>query len=988
MKKNPIFKPSAATLPWLYFLFLLFATGTNAQSLITGTVTDNAGTLPGVTITLRGTTASTLTDESGRFSIAATPADILVFSYVGYVTVEKPLGTATVLNIVLQQDTNQLKEVIVNAGYYSVTDRERTGSIARITAKDIETQPVTNVLATMQGRMAGVDIIQDSGTPGGAFSIRIRGRNSLRADGNEPLYIIDGVPYSSETIGGTSTSGDNPSLTSPLNAINPDAIESIEVLKDADATAIYGSRGANGVVLITTKKGKAGKAVFTLNTSRGVGNTTRLPKLMKTPEYLRMREEAFANDGFTDYPASQYDINGTWDPNRNTDWQKELIGGTAEISLYQASVAGGSERTQYTLGGNYRTETTVFPGDFVYRKGAAHFALQHTAEDGRFSLGFSASYVAQANDLPARDLTSIARRLAPNAPALYDGNGELNWENNTFENPLAPLVSTFEAAINDLAANAMIGYRLTPGLQFRTSLGYTALENDERKIQPHTRYNPSFGLGSESSSITNSLTTRKSWIAEPQLDWKLRLGESKLQLLAGSTFQQQVTNRLFLSGNGFSSNSLISNLAAANAKFINLDDEIVYRYQAFFARVNWNFGERYILNLTGRRDGSSRFGPGKQFATFGAVGAAWILSNEAFLAGNPILGFAKLRASYGITGSDQLGDYQFLDTYTSTGIPYQGLIGLQPTRLFNPDFGWEKNTKVEVALETGFLKDRLNLGIAWYQNRSSSQLVGIPLPAITGFTALSANLEATVQNTGLEVTLRSENIRTGDFSWSTGFNIAANRNRLLEFPGLESSTYANTFIVGQPVTITRLYHYTGTNPETGTYEFEDSNGDGTITANGDRKRAVDLSPKFFGGIDNQLRYKNVSLDFLFQFVKQEAMGNYPGPEGTFVNQLEGAATATAQPLTVGINAAANTGYARYALSDAAIEDASYIRLKNIALSYDLPLKAYTNLKCQLYIQGQNVLTFTSFKHGDPEFKQSTMYLPPLRVFSAGVKMTF
>jgi TonB-linked SusC/RagA family outer membrane protein len=988
------FSINQKTNPIKYLCILAFTLCTltstaQTQQPITGTVTDTQGTLPGVTVLIKGKSTGTLTDENGYFSIAATSTDVLVFSYMGYKTQEITLGNQTVLNIQLEEDTTQLKEVILNAGYYSVKDKERTGSIAQLSSKDIEKQPVSNVLASMQGRMAGVDIIQDSGSPGGAFTIRIRGRNSLRPEGNEPLYIIDGVPYSSETIGGISTSGDNPSLTSPLNSINPSDIESIEVLKDADATAIYGSRGANGVVLITTKKGKAGKTRVTINTSTGVGSVTRLPKLMKTQEYLNMREEAFINDGFTSYPASQHDINGNWDQNRYTDWQKELIGGTAEINLYQASISGGSQHTQYLLSGNYRTETTVFPGDFIYKKGAAHFSMNHSSIDDRFKLTFSSNYTSQNNNLPARDLTFISRRLAPNAPALYDENGNLNWENNTWENPLAPLVSTFNAATNDLTANAVLSYNIMTNLQFKTSFGFTSLQNDERKIQPHTRYNPSFGLGSESSSITNNITNRNSWIIEPQLNWTIQFKKSKIDFLAGSTFQQQITNRLFLSGNGFSSNGLLNNIAAANVKFINLDDEIIYKYQAVFARVNYNLKDRYIINLTGRRDGSSRFGPGNQFATFGSVGAAWLFSNESFLAQSPLLSFGKLRMSYGLTGSDQIGDYQFLDTYSTTGIAYQNTIGLQPSRLFNPEFAWEKNTKFEAAIETGFLNDRINLSIAYYSNRSSNQLVGIPLPATTGFSSLSSNLNATVQNRGLEFTMQSHNFKNKHFQWSTSFNIAANRNKLLSFPGIESSTYANTFVVGEPITITKVYHFLGVNPETGIYEFEDSNGDGSITSTGDRQQVADLSPKFFGGIDNQFQYKNVKLDFLFQFVKQEAFGNYPGAEGTFVNQITGATNSNIQqPLTAGLNSAVTTAYSRYLLSDAAIQDASYIRLKNISLSYDLKVKTAQNLKCLLFIQGQNVLTFTNYKFGDPEFKLSTMYLPPLKVYTAGVRLTF
>lgn len=1000
-KKDAIFEYSVVSGQWSAdadFGYSAFSgqysvdAGQTTQQQIKGIVSDANGVLPGVTVLVKKTLKqvqgeSTVTDEKGQYTINAVEGDVLVFSYIGYKEVAVTVNVGSVINVTMQEDATTLQEVTVNAGYYTVKDKERTGSISKITSKDIERQPVTNVLAAMQGRMAGVDIVQDSGSPGGAFAIRIRGTNSLRADGNQPLYVIDGVPYSSETIGSIATSGTAPSLTSPLNSINPSDIESIEVLKDADATAIYGSRGANGVVLITTKKGKSGKTTFTVNGSTSLGSVTRNPKLMNTEQYLAMRQQAFANDGISVYPDFAYDINGTWDANRYTDWQKEFIGGTAEINNLQASVSGGSAKTQYLLSGNYRTETTVFPGDFQYNKGAAHFNMNHTSDDDKFKLAFSANYTAQQNNQPATDLTAISRTLAPNAPALYDAEGNLNWENSTWDNPLASLLSEFNSNIKDLNANAVLSYQIVKNLQAKSSFGYSDLKSTESRTQPNTTFNPAFGLGSEFSGLSVSQTDRSTWIIEPQLNWNTTLGKAKIDALVGGTFQQQQTNRLFLNGFGFSSNSLINDLASASIKTIDLSDITIYKYQAFFARFNYNWNERYILNITGRRDGSSRFGPGNQFANFGAVGTAWIFSNEAFLKDSSVLSFGKLRASYGTTGNDQIGDYQFLDTYASTGNTYQGLIGLQPIRLFNPEFGWETNKKFEVALETGFLKDRLFLTTAYYLNRSSNQLVGIPLPGTTGFTNLNANLDATVDNSGLEITLRTVNLQRKDFEWTTNFNFSINRNELVSYPGLESSSNANRFVVGQPINIIKVFNYTGLNPTTGVYEFQDVDGDGIITSIGDRTSIADFAPDFFGGLQNNLKYKNLQLDFLFQFVKQEAFGPTPGVPGTAVNQLASVSNGNGQqPFTSGNNSDLINAYFRYGLSTGNIEDASFVRLKNISLTYDLPLKMSNRVRCQLYLQGQNVLTFTKYTNGDPEFKFSN-YLPPLRVFSAGVKLT-
>lgn len=991
MNKNSFFPLWAALpLPKLFSIFLFFCitVGYTQTINVSGRTSDASGALVGVTVQVKDKSQGTLSDELGNYSLTVLPTDILVFSFVGYKTVEVVVGNKAVFNVVLQEDTTQLREVIVNAGYYTVKEKERTGSISSISAKDIEKQPVTNVLATMQGRMAGVDIRQDSGAPGGGFSIKIRGQNSLRADGNEPLYIINGVPYSSETIGAISTSGFSPSLTSPLNSINPSDIESIEVLKDADATAIYGSRGANGVVLITTKKGKAGTTSFTLNSSTSFGTVTRLPKLMNTQQYLAMRELAFANDGVTTYPSYAYDVNGTWDRNRYTDWQKEFIGGTANITNVQASVSGGSSQTKYLLSGTYRNETTVYPGDFNYKKGAAHFSMDHTSVDDTFKLNFSGTYSSQVNKQPTVNLTAISRTLAPNAPAIYDEEGNLNWEDSTWDNPLAVLESKFTSRTNDLIANTLLAYTLFKNTILKSSFGYSDLTNNEINIQPFTIYNPAYGLDSESSFISTNVTNRTSWIAEPQLHWHSSLGNGKIEALVGSTFQQQKTNRLYVNGYGFASTSLLNDLASASLKTVDLSDETIYKYQAFFARLNYTFDNRYIVNVTGRRDGSSRFGPGKQFATFGAVGAAWLFSKESFLVDNKVLSFGKLRASYGTTGNDQIGDYQFLDTYASSGSSYEGTIGLDPTRLFNPAFGWETNKKFEVALETGYFKDRIFLTSAYYRNRSSNQLVGVPLSGTTGFASLNGNLDATVQNSGLEFTLRTLNFQGKKFDWSTNFNIAISRNKLISYPGLEGSTYANLYVVGEPTSIVKVYHYTGMNALTGAYAFEDMNGDGVITAAGDRKAVADLNPKFFGGLQNQFTYKNLQLDFLFQFVKQDAFVTMSGLPGTAVNQLATVSDAeNQQPFTAGGNSALTTAYSRFTRSDGAIGDASYVRLKNIALTYDLPLALKDKMQCQLYIQGQNLLTFTKYKQGDPETK-FTNVLPPLKVFTVGMKLTF
>lgn len=967
------------------------------QTQVSGIVTDGTNPLPGVSISVKNQRNTVITDFDGKFTITVSPDANLIFTYIGFKTIEIPVARRLVINVQMDQDQTTLQEVKINAGYYSVKESQRTGSILKISSKDIEKQPVTNVLATMQGRMAGVNITQNTGVAGGGFDIQIRGQNSLRSDGNRPLYIIDGVPYSSDSVGSDLTGVVLPGPTSPLNSINPSDIESIEVLKDADATAIYGSRGANGVVLITTKKGKEGKIRFTVNVSGGLGKVTRLMDLMNTQQYLQMRKEAFVNDG-TPYGPTDYDVNGTWDQNRYTDWQKVFIGGTSDINDVQTSLTGGSSGTQFLLSGNFHKETTVFPGDYNYRKANLLANLNHDSENKKFHINFSMGYTVQKNYQPADDITQQSILLAPNAPALYDNEGNLNWENSTWNNPMGNLEGKYTSATNDLFVNGLLSYALTPNLIAKTSFGFTDTRFNDSRTQPSTMYDPASELGSEFSFIDVNTTSRKSWIIEPQLSWSKKIGKGKTEIFIGATYQQQTADQLVQEAIGFSSNSLIYNLSAASSIFNDTHSQSVYKYQAFFGRANFSWNERYILNITGRRDGSSRFGPGRQFATFGAIGSAWLFSNEAFVKDNfDFMTFGKLRVTYGTSGNDQIGDYQFLDTYGSSGNNYGGIIGLEPTRLFNPNFGWEINKKIELALETGFFKDRIFVTAGWYSNRSSNQLVGIPLPATTGFNSIQANLDATVQNKGIELTLRTVNFQRQSFNWSSSLNLTIARNKLLSFPNLAGSTYKNQFVIGEPLNIKKVYHYTGINPQTGIYQFEDYNADDAITAVEDKQSVRDLNPKYFGGFQNTITYKNWQLDFLFQFVNQlNYNGSYrTGLPGSMSNQpteiinhwQNPGDDAANQKYSTGVDSEAVDAFYKYYQSDAMITDASYVRLKNLSLSYTIADQWFKGVKCRIVFQGQNLLTVTSFQGADPESRFS-MSLPPLKVFTTGLQLTF
>jgi len=965
------------------------------QQPVSGIVSDASGPLPGVTIMIKGSTVTTVSDLEGKYTIFAGAADVLMFSFVGYANAEAAVDGRSVINITLAVDATQLEEVTIDAGYYTVKEKERTGSIARVTSRDIENQPVVNVLSAVQGRMAGVNITQNTGVPGGGYSIQIRGTNSLRREGNNPLYVINGVPVSEQAPSNLAGVILPYGSVNPLNGINPNDIESIEVLKDADATAIYGSRGANGVILVTTKKGKAQKASFSINSSYGLSKVASEMNMMSTPQYLKMRQQAFANDGITEYPSYAYDVNGSWDVNRNTNWQKELIGRTASNSMIQLSLRGGSETTGFLISGSHSEQQTVFSDDFTYKVNTLNTTLNHRSLDRKLQVDFSGLYTDQSNNVINEDLTRQALTLSPNAPALYNADGSLNWENNTFNNPVAAFVSTYANNGKTFNTSGNISYELLPAFQVKLNGGLTYSSFSEVSLRPNTMYNPAYGITTASSMAFKGRQDRFSYLLEPQLQYSLAVGLHEMEILVGSTFQQTVSDLFSAEGYGFQSNALLSNISAATTQVVSQDNSTEYNYAAVFGRINYKYNQKYILNITGRRDGSSRFGPDNRFANFGAVGAAWLFSRESFMEPLSWLSHGKLRGSIGTSGSDLIGDYQYLDTYTVGGGLYGAYTGLNPTGLYNPNFSWEKTTKLEAAIELGLFRDQVAVTAAWYRNRSGNQLVGMPLPGTTGFSSIQANLPAKVDNRGWEFELAFAPLSKGELKWQTSLNVSIPRNKLVAFPGLEGSTYANSYSIGQPTSIVKLYNYEGIDPQTGLYKFTDYNGDGVITSPEDTRVHENIGVRYFGGWASQLSYRNWNVSFLFQFVKQNEW-NYnsvmPTP-GSMNNQPVEVANVwsaenpngTYMPYTSGNDPVKNELHGFFTASTAAVSDASFIRLKNIQLNYRLPVEHLGDVV--LYVQGQNLLTFTDFYGLDPEFTLSG-YLPPLKTYSFGVQLNF
>lgn len=975
-------------------------------------VVDAAGNpLSGASVINKRTKRSGITDADGVFRMSATAGDVIEISYVGFETQSVNVkDTTAALFVALKNAESQLGEITINGGYYKTTNRTKTGSISRITSEEIERQPVTSPLMALQGRVPGLDITPTSGVAGSAVKVEIRGVNSLRMNSssetaNSPLFVVDGIPIDATPL---RTAGQTEATVwggyDPLSSIPPSDIESIDVLKDADATAIYGSRGANGVILITTKKnyGKQ-KAGISANVSTGTARIPHYIDMMNTAQYLTMRKEALRNDQTTPR-SNEYDLNGTWDTTRYTNWQKEILGNTATINDVQVQLNGGNNNTSYRVSGSYHRETTIYQGDFGFRNLAANFSLNHLSQDAKFRTTVYVNYGNNQNKVfEHSSLVSQILSLAPNAPALFHEDGSLNWhivDNgvrsfSTFDNPLAKLRNTMEMKGSNLITNVVVGYKFTPELELSSSMGFNETNGNELIKQPISAISPTDIYDWTSGTAVFSMHQRQAWIVEPQLSYRKAIDRLHIDALLGGTIQGSRNEYRSVIGYGYASDVLLTSLNGATSTYINGDEGSRFKYLSGFFRLTSTYNNRYTVALTGRRDGSSRFGPGKRFGNFGSVGASWIFSREPFMAGSTsFLSFGKLRGSYGITGNDQIGDYRFMNTYSLTNKRYQGATGLMPRTLFNPNFSWESVRKLELALELGLLKDRVSLEAAWYRNRSSNQLLDYQLPSMVGFESVLTNFNATVENRGVEMMLRAMLIASKTLSWDASVNMSTNRNKLVAFPGFETSPYFYTYKIGQPLSVSKAFIFKRIDPQTGFYEFEDVNQNGEFD-NNDFTFADPLGRSYYGGITNNLTYGGFQLSFTLQYSMHKLRGYAPfNPPGwrnlnlpvKYLNRWQKPGD-IAQFQKFSKSNESMMSSLNFAQSSANIDNASFIRLKTLSFAYNLPASALKKIglkRSSIYLQGQNLFTITGYDGWDPETGQK---MPPLRMIILGLNVT-
>lgn len=870
-------------------------------------------------------------------------------------------------------------------GYVATTPRFYTGNATTIIGADIAEQPVSNPLLALQGRVPGLFISSTGGISGKEVKVQLRGRNSIMS-GTDPLFILDGVPvipFMTQALGSKVWKD----KASTLSFINPTDIESIEVLKDADATAIYGSRGGSGVIIINTKKAAPGKMTLSLDYNHGWETVPRRVHLLNTTQYLAMRREAVLNDGAN---PSGNDMT-KWDTTRYTDWQKEIIGHAADVYNVHSSVTGGNENMQYLVSGNYQKEGTVFPGAFSTEKSAIHFSTVGSSPNKRFKTVVMGNYSTDHAALPFADMMQYIT-LPPNTPPVHNKDGSLNFG---FLNPYISLIGPlFTADIKNLTGNVQLSYRWKD-FTFKGSFGDYLLIGNSNTKTPIESYAPDV-RDARTGSYTTYHYQSSSRIFEPQITYDSYVLGGKLDALVGGTVQGWSEQREMINATGFKEDALLGNLLYAGSIQAGESAQSEYRYGALFGRVGYQLENKYMAHVSIRRDASSRFGENRRHALFWAVGTGWIFSEEPFMQSfRKVLSYGKLRGSYGTTGNDQIGDYQYLAQYQRVEGTYQGSTGLQPYSVPNKDFAWEITKKLELGLELGFLKDRYFFKGSYYRNISTNQLVDYSLPEITGANSTYGNIDARVLNAGWEFEVRGQFISTKDFSWSGNLNVSLPKNKLLRYPGELPPSMKD--VLGVSLTQVKVFQSKGVDDSTGGYLFNDGSGQAVLAKDGlPRMVPIDLAPRYYGGFGSNVQYKGVALDLFFQFVKQTGvrdvfdpvyMPGYAHNQDVAVLDRKQIGQSGGRYQRFTQNGVLRNGYLMALNSDLYYTDASYLRLKTLSLSYRLNANKWYMKDARVYLQGENLFTITPYKGLDPEV-QSRDVLPSLRTIRIGMEVHF
>ena len=979
------------------FLALVVQISFAQDRTISGTVSDESGPLPGVTILKKGTTQGTETDFDGNYSISAKTGDVLVFSFVGMKTAERTVGTSNQVSVVLEGD-NLLEEVVV-VGYGNVQDKKLVQNVTRIKNEDIRDIPATTAQELLQGQSSGVQFVQSSGVLGAASVIKIRGVGSLTA-GAQPLIVVDGIPLSDND--NTFTNGGNTGLN-PLQDINPEDIETFSVLKDAAASAIYGSRGANGVILITTKKGKKGQQTkIDLNVYTSISEATDVIPMMSADQYRGYLNQRFGVP-VTDLPQGEF------------DW----VDGVTRSGVsqnYNVSIAGANENTSYFMSVGHRDQDGFIIGNSLTRSNV-RVNLDHQSRDW-LKTGINMTYSVTDNN-------RIDTENSINAPLTTaylmrpwvqprDANG--NFVNTGFPQNVIGLetVETDKVTSNRIIGSTYAQINLSDNFYYKAELGIDRVDV-QSFIRTPELFSPNPPDPGGSAAFLKVIDNK--WLTNHTLNYNTTLADKhNISALAGLSYESSVSETVQVAGNGFLSDKL-RNVSSAGEKTQTEQNRTRWGLYGLFSRLSYDYDGKYILEGTLRRDGSSRFGANERFGTFWSVAGGWVISDEAFMQNVNFINNLKLTASYGTVGNDRIGNFGSLGLFGSLG--YNNTPGLQPIQPSNPDLKWETSKTYDIGISTDLFNNRLSLKANYFNKKTEDLLLNIPLPWTTGFNSYTANA-GTMENKGWEFSINSKNISTDNFSWSTSLNLSFIENKILSLPDAAQSSEGR-FVAGSPVQRAIVGHsannfylvrYVGINSQTGDAEWLTKDGQITSTPNFDTDRVIagDANPDFYGGITNTFKYKGFDLNVLMSF----SYGNdiyIDGLRFTDAPTISGSYNQSVRLLDYwkqpGDNAYApalgsSTENSFRQNSTLQLKDGSFLRMRNITLGYNLPRKYLENSflsSFRIYATANNLFTIKAddLDGFDPEVTDSTNPLsqgetfftaPQSKTYLIGARISF
>lgn len=953
-------------------VFILIGSIIYSQTVV-GTVSDASGPVPGVNVLVKGGSSGAVTDLDGSYKISVNEGDIIVFSFMGFVTQEISYTGQSTINIVLKEDTALLEEVLV-IGYGTVKKSDLTGSVGSVTADDFKEQPVTNLSQALQGRVAGVNVTRNSGAPGGNVKIRIRGANSMLGD-NDPLYVVDGV-----------------ALNIGIGDINVNDIESIEVLKDASSTAIYGSRGANGVIMITTKKGSKDRSVVQATVNIGISQIANKYDLMGAGEFSEL-VNTYRPDYFSQQEINEFKQNG------GVDWQDEIF--QLGISQdYQLSMSGGNEKTSFYVSGNFLDQTGVIL-ESKQKKYSARANISSKMSD-KFSFEFN-SYVARIEALNNGDLGSKSNPVfgaliySPTTP-IYTDDNEWNISDvlasPSAKNPLMLLKERYDDfESNTFTVNTNLIYDITDDLKFNVILGA-----DNNSYAPGGYQNEWINPAQTSAYLNENKSF--TWQNSNILTYKKIINDSH-DLTATGIFEQSQFNYRGFNANG-------SDIQPISVKYNNLGiaaGQTIGSYKSktsmrsYVGRVSYKFMDRYLLTATYRADGTSKFQGDNKWGYFPSVGAAWRISQESFMENIDVISNLKLRGSWGVTGNQGISAYATIakigTTYSTFGLG-SSYAGSTITGADNPDLKWETTSQINIGFDIAFYSGRWRLSADYYDKQTEDLLHGVTIPAYNGGGSINRNI-GSMENKGFEIVISGVAIMNDNFNWNVDLNMASNKNKLLDLGPddmLLGGNYAagltqeSPFVikVGESLGSFWGYKWQGVYSEAeaseaSTYGFSpgdnkylDYNDDDVIDSK-DKHVIGGSLPTFTWGLSNSFRFGQFGVDVVLQGVHGNKVLNtaYAASatilsDATSITHVDGANYWT--PVNQGAtfaNPNSSTGK-NFIESTQFLQNGSYVKVQNLAFTYDLNTVEDADIKFS--ISGQNVLTFTKYKGFDPEASTS------------------